>query len=152
MLYLQLTQVLLRKPKRGHTFCGIVTYSSLLFPLATLAIVGMFKFDERSYIDNRNYPGGSIAFRQAYMSDAFNVMCQFWSVITPSESAELIYDRLCSVTLFPWLADLLMVWVDEKISTLRSTDACLALPYHGCMELPMVDNNFAISDIFCEAW
>jgi len=92
MLYIQLTQVVLRKPKRGYTFCAIVAYSSLLFPLATLAIVGMFKFDERSYIDNRNYPGGSIAFRRAYMSDVFNIMCQF------------------CVTLFPWFADLLMLY------------------------------------------
>lgn len=84
MLYIQLTQVLLRKPKRGCTFWAIVTYSSLLFPLATLAIVGMFKFDERLYIDNRTFSGGPIAFRRVYMSDPFNMMWQFWSVATPS--------------------------------------------------------------------
>lgn len=89
MLYTRLTQVLLRKPKRGHTFFAIVAYSSVLLPLATLAIAGMFKFDELLYVDNRNYPGGPSAFRLEYMSDVFNIMCQFWSVIIASGRAEL---------------------------------------------------------------
>ena len=45
-----------------------------------------------------------------------------------------------------------MVWVPEKISTLRSADARLALPYHGYMELPMVDSNPTISDVSREVW
>lgn len=80
MLYVHLTQVLLRKPKRGHTFWAIVAYSIVLFPLATLAIVGMFKFDELLYIDNPNFPDGASAFRREYMSDAFNILSQTWSV------------------------------------------------------------------------
>lgn len=92
MLYVHLTQVLLRKPKRGHTFWAIVAYSIVLFPLATLAIVGMFKFDELLYIDNPNFPDGASAFRREYMSDAFNILSQ------------------TCITLFPWFADLLMLY------------------------------------------
>ena len=79
MLYIQLAQVMLRKPKRGRTFWGVVVYSSLLFPLATLALAGMFKFEEMLYIDNSNYPGGSRAFRQT--SNVFDTLSRVWSVM-----------------------------------------------------------------------
>jgi len=84
MLYIQLIQVLLGKPKRGRTFWAIVAFSSTLFPLATLAIAGVFRFDELLYIDHQNFPGGLVAFRRAYMSDASNLMSQTWSVMITS--------------------------------------------------------------------
>jgi hypothetical protein len=84
MLYLQLIQVLLNKPKRGRTFCATVAYSGVLFPLATLAIAGMFKFEELSFIDNRDFPGGPSAFSRVYVSDVFNVLSQSWSVMITS--------------------------------------------------------------------
>lgn len=74
MLYFQLIQVLLARPKRGRTFWMIVAYSGILFPLATLAIGLLFKFGELSYIDNRNYPGGPIAFYRAFSTDYINVI------------------------------------------------------------------------------
>jgi hypothetical protein len=84
MLYIQVTQVLLRKPKRGRTFCAAVGYSGLLFPLATLAIAGMFKFEELSFIDNRDFPGGPSAFSRVYASDGFSRLSQGWSVMIAS--------------------------------------------------------------------
>ncbi|RDB23623.1 hypothetical protein Hypma_009503 [Hypsizygus marmoreus] len=91
MLYVQLTQVLLVRPKRGQTFWAIVAYSGALFPLAVLSISVMFKFSEMSYIENRNYPGGPTAFYRDYSSDYVNVIGQV------------------SETLFPWFADILMI-------------------------------------------
>jgi hypothetical protein len=76
MIYIQLTQVLLARPKRGQSFWAIVAYSGLLFPLATLAVGAVFKFSEMSYIDNRNYPGGPNAFYREYSSDYVNVIGQ----------------------------------------------------------------------------
>ncbi|KAF8062265.1 hypothetical protein FPV67DRAFT_1672741 [Lyophyllum atratum] len=91
MLYVQLTTVLLARPKRGSSFWAIVAYASFLFPLATLAVGAIFKFSEMSYIDNRNYPGGPNAFYHRYTSDYVNVIGQV------------------SATLFPWFADILML-------------------------------------------
>jgi hypothetical protein len=81
MLYTQLVQVLLIRPKRGRTFWGIVGYSVVMLPLATLSVAGLLKFSEMSYIDNRNYPGGPAAFHKAYMSDTINVMGLVWFVL-----------------------------------------------------------------------
>ncbi|KAF9467150.1 hypothetical protein BDZ94DRAFT_1156726 [Collybia nuda] len=92
MLYMQLVQVLLIRPKRGRTFWAIVTYSAFMFPLATLDIAGMFKFSEMSYVDNRNYSGGPAAFYRDRSSEAVNVM------------------GLVSGTILPWIGDLLMLY------------------------------------------
>ncbi|GLB39844.1 hypothetical protein LshimejAT787_0703540 [Lyophyllum shimeji] len=91
MLYIQLIQVLLARPKRGQSFWALIAYSSSLFPLATLAIAAVFKFSEMSYIENRNYPGGPYAFYRAYSSDYVNVLGEV------------------SGTVFPWVADILML-------------------------------------------
>lgn len=108
MLYIQLTEVLLRKPKRGKTFWAIVVYSLALFPLSTLAIAGMLKFTQMSYIDNRSYPGGPTAYHSAAASEWVNVM----SLV---RYASMCRDRqvwlmlVSSTTLIPWLGDILMV-------------------------------------------
>ncbi|KAF5384325.1 hypothetical protein D9615_003311 [Tricholomella constricta] len=92
MLYIQLTQVLLARPKRGQTFWAIVAYSSFLFPLATMAVGAIFKFSEMSYVDNRNFPGGPNAYHREHSSNYVNVIGQV------------------SATLFPWVADILMLF------------------------------------------
>lgn len=74
MLYMQLVQVLLIRPKRGRSFWAIIAYAAVMFPLATLDIAGVFKFSEMSYVDHRNYPGGPAAFHKNHASEAVNVM------------------------------------------------------------------------------
>lgn len=74
MLYMQLVQVLLIRPKRGRMFWAIIAYSAVMFPLATLDVAGLFKFSELSYVDHRNYKGGPTAFHKDRASEAVNVM------------------------------------------------------------------------------
>lgn len=74
MLYIQLAQVLLARPKRGQTFWAVVTYSGALFSLVTLAIGVRLKFTELSYIDHRDYPGGPSVYYHASSSNYINVM------------------------------------------------------------------------------
>lgn len=77
MLYIQLTQVLLRKPKRGRVFWGIVMYSSLLAPLATVAFVGKFKLAEVIYVVERSKPHPK-EIAMANAGNWFSVMSTVW--------------------------------------------------------------------------
>ena len=76
MLYVQLIQVLLRRPKRGRNFWFIVSYATILFPLTTFAFAGKLKFAEVMYITNRHYPTGPMGFYIANSSMWSNMMSQ----------------------------------------------------------------------------
>ena len=77
ILYIQLIQVLRRRPKRcGRVFWGIIVYSSALFPFATLAIIGKINFAELMYITNRLDPSGPSAYSIAHSGMWSNVMSQ----------------------------------------------------------------------------
>lgn len=96
MLYVQLTQVLFARPKSGRKYWVLVAYAGVLFILATLAVGAIFRFSEMTYIDNRNYPGGPVAFYRDFTSDYVHVIGQ------------------SSATILPWIADPLMIqrlWV-----------------------------------------
>jgi nitrate reductase NapE component len=89
MLYIQVTQVLVRRPRRGRLFWFIVFYSTALFPLITIAFIGKFKFVEQFYVDQ----GGSVgAYLKNNASQRSNVLSQ-----------------IC-VTLVPWFGDVLMLY------------------------------------------
>ncbi|GLB41341.1 hypothetical protein LshimejAT787_0905560 [Lyophyllum shimeji] len=92
MLYTQLTQVLLSRPKRGGVYWGVVVYSTLLFCLATIAIGGLMKYAGVSFIDNRLYPPGPVAYYDTHLTNHIHVMSQ-----------------VC-VTLVPWIGDVLMLY------------------------------------------
>lgn len=77
ILYAQLFQVLRGRPKRsGRVFWAIIVYSSALFPLATLAIIGKIKFAELIYVTNRLYTAGPTAYYIAHSGMWPNVMTQ----------------------------------------------------------------------------
>ena len=77
ILYIQLIQVLRGRPKRsGRVFWGIVIYSSALFPLATLAVIGKIIFAELIYVTNRLYAPGPTAYFIAHSGMWPNVMTQ----------------------------------------------------------------------------
>ncbi|KAG5639721.1 hypothetical protein H0H81_000001 [Sphagnurus paluster] len=76
MLYVQLTQVLFARPKSGRKYWVLVAYAGVLFILATLAVGAIFRFSEMTYIDNRNYPGGPVAFYRDFTSDYVHVIGQ----------------------------------------------------------------------------
>ena len=77
ILYIQFIQVLRRRPKRsGRIFWGIVAYSSALFPLATLAIIGKINFAELIFVSNRLYASGPAAYYTAHSGVWPNVMTQ----------------------------------------------------------------------------
>ncbi|RDB18736.1 hypothetical protein Hypma_014681 [Hypsizygus marmoreus] len=92
MLYFQLTQVLLSRPNRGRMYWAIVAYSSILFPLATIAIGGLLKFTELAYVDHHNDPGGPVAFYTSHLTNRIHVLSQV------------------SITLVPWIGDILMLY------------------------------------------
>jgi hypothetical protein len=75
MIFIQLVQVLLSRPKRGKTFWAIVAYSGILFPLTTVAIGGLLKFTEMTYIDSNNVEG-PMRYRVVHASEPVNMMGQ----------------------------------------------------------------------------
>jgi len=76
MLYVQLIQVLRGRPKRGRVFWGIVIYSSAVFLLASLAIIGKIRFAELMYVTNRLYTSGAKAYYIAHIGLWPNVVSQ----------------------------------------------------------------------------
>jgi nitrate reductase NapE component len=93
MLYIQISQVMLRRPKRsGRTFWFIVLYASALFPLTTVAFAGKFKFTEDMFLALPDFLGGPIEYTLAHAADRSNVMSQ-----------------ICT-TLVPWFGDILMLY------------------------------------------
>jgi len=114
ILYIQLIQVLRGRPKRsGCIFWGIVVYSSALFPLATLAVIGKIKFAEVVYVTNRLYTSGPKAYYIAHSEMWPNVMAQV------------------STTVLPWIADILMLYrltVFLELSTMDNHLSRVTLP------------------------
>ncbi|KAF8901158.1 hypothetical protein CPB84DRAFT_1679894 [Gymnopilus junonius] len=92
MLYIQVTQVLMRRPKRGRRFWFIVFYSTALFPLTTIAFAGKFKFVEKMYVSFGDFPNGAMEYMSTHAEDWPNVM-----------------SMIC-VTLVPWFGDVLMLY------------------------------------------
>ncbi|KAF8154606.1 hypothetical protein B0H34DRAFT_660832 [Crassisporium funariophilum] len=92
MIYIQLTEVLIRRPKRGRVFWFIVCYSTALFPLSTVAFAGKIKFAEWMYVIHRDYPQGPKAYYADFAGLWPNVMSQ------------------TSTTLLPWIGDILMMY------------------------------------------
>jgi len=92
MLYIQVTQVLVRRPKRGRLFWFIVFYSTALFPLTTIAFIGKFKFVEEMYVLHGDWAGGAREYLLANAGQWANVMSE-----------------IC-VTLVPWVGDVLMLY------------------------------------------
>lgn len=83
MLYAQLTQVLLSRPKRGKMYGAIVGYSTLLFCLATVAMAGSLKFAETIFVDHRTDNGGPENYWETHLTNKTHIMSQVWSVDMP---------------------------------------------------------------------
>ena len=84
MLYIQVTQVMLRRPKRsGNTFWFIIAYSTILFPLTTIAFGGKFRFAETLYLTlaEANTTGIIDSYWQMHSTDLSNVMSETWYVM-----------------------------------------------------------------------
>lgn len=92
MLYIQVTQVLVRRPKRGRMFWLIVLYSTALFPLTTIAFVGKFKFVENMYVFHSDWLGGTKLYVLQNSGEWQNVMSQI------------------ATTLVPWIGDILVLY------------------------------------------
>jgi len=93
MLYIQVTQVLVRRPKRGRMFWLIVLYSTAIFPLATIAFIGKFKFVENMYV---------------FHSDAGGVNAKQYFTAHSGEWSNVISQ--IGTTMVPWIGDLLMLY------------------------------------------
>ncbi|KAH9475897.1 hypothetical protein JR316_0011458 [Psilocybe cubensis] len=92
MLYIQITQVLVRRPKRNRMFWLITFYSTALFPLATFAFIGKLIFMEKMYVGSP----GEIIDSKAY----YGVHCGEWANVI---------SQVC-ITMIPWIGDLLMLY------------------------------------------
>lgn len=91
-----------RKRRPRHTAL-FITYISLHFICGTLIIAGGMLFTEMTWIDNRGYPGGPLAFLQEQQPFWSNFMANVLSVMTA------------------WLQDILLVR-----ESLLSTPQCSA--------------------------
>jgi len=92
MLYIQVSQVLVRRPQRGRVFWLIVFYAGALFPLTTIAFIGKFIFIQQLYVHNMGVPGGARHYITTHSGEWANVMSQI------------------STTLVPWIGDLLILY------------------------------------------
>jgi len=92
MLYFQVTQVLLRRPKRDRIFWCIIFYSTGLFPLTTIAFVGKFSFAQTMYMEFSGEPLAVKTYILANSRNWANVMSQI------------------GITLVPWFGDVLMLY------------------------------------------
>jgi len=93
MLYIQLIPVLRGRPDQsGRVFWGIIIYSSALFPLATVAIIGKIRFAELIYVTNRLDSSSPAMYSITHSEMWPNVMSQV------------------SATLLPWVGDTLMLY------------------------------------------
>ncbi|KAJ7153215.1 hypothetical protein C8R46DRAFT_1357131 [Mycena filopes] len=77
---------------RGNIPRGFVAYVCVMFVLASLGFGGNAKFNEMTYIDNRNIPGGPNAFTVEFYNNWVNMM------------------SFASYVLMSWLADGLVLW------------------------------------------
>jgi len=78
MLYIQVSQVLVRRPQRGRAFWLIVFYSGALFPLTTIAFIGKVKFVQTMYINNLSGEDGARLYILHHSGEWANVMSQVW--------------------------------------------------------------------------
>ncbi|KAF9561231.1 hypothetical protein CPC08DRAFT_817805 [Agrocybe pediades] len=92
MLYIQVSQVLIRRPARDTAFWLIVFYSGALFPLTTIAFIGKVKFVQTMYISNLSGQDSAKQYIASHMGEWANVMSQ-----------------ICT-TLVPWIGDLLILY------------------------------------------
>ncbi|TFK39178.1 hypothetical protein BDQ12DRAFT_604405 [Crucibulum laeve] len=92
MLLIQLTQVLITRPERGRAFWNIVSYSTVVFVLATVAIGGKLKFAELAYVENNIDP-------MNFFLQSGNNMNNMISQISFN-----------SATLIPWVGDVIMLY------------------------------------------
>jgi len=95
ILFVLATQaiLLLLKPSRGKRIAWqLIAYICFLFTLATIGFAGNVKFNQMTYIDDRNIPGGPNAFTAQYYNDWVNILA------------------FASYTVMSWAADALVLW------------------------------------------
>jgi len=107
MLYIQVTQVMLRRPKRsGHTFWFIIAYSTILFPLTTMAFGGKFKFAETLYLtlseSNTTMPN-VIDYWQVHSTDLSNVLSETCTTLIPWFGDGIMVYRLMVIWNYQWI-------------------------------------------------
>jgi len=103
MLYIQISQVMLRRPKRsGRTFWFIVLYASALFPLTTVAFAGKFKFTEDMFLALPTMRETVVEYTKAHAADRSNVMSQICTTLVPWFGDILMLYRLMVVWNYQW--------------------------------------------------
>jgi hypothetical protein len=79
MLYFQLTQVLLVRPRRDRTFWAVVAYSVVLAVIITLAIVARIRFTELEFVQTRD-AADILKYYLEHADSPYNVITHFWCV------------------------------------------------------------------------
>ncbi|KAJ7160006.1 hypothetical protein C8R43DRAFT_881741 [Mycena crocata] len=101
---------------------GWVAYVSLMFTLASIGFGGNAKFNELTYIDNRNIPGGPNAYTVEFYSIPVNMM------------------EFCAYVVMSWLADGLVLW---RFTMIWGYNYWLAI-FPGMMFLGSVASSIAL--------
>jgi len=103
MLYIQISQVMLRRPKRsGRTFWFIVLYASALFPLTTVAFAGKLKFTEDMFLALPSYGGTPLDYAMKNAGNWSNMMSQICTTLVPWFGDILMLYRLMVVWNYQW--------------------------------------------------
>jgi len=103
MLYIQITQVMLRRPKRsGRIFWFIVLYASALFPLTTVAFAGKLKFTEDMFLALPSLQESPLLYSTRHARDWPNVMSQICTTLVPWFGDILMLYRLMVVWNYQW--------------------------------------------------
>jgi hypothetical protein len=73
-LFVQCFSLLTQRRPNGKRDWPILVYVCVIFTLGTVGFGGQVKFDELTFIQNRNFPGGPLAYNLLMYNEKVNVM------------------------------------------------------------------------------
>jgi len=73
-IFIQCIDVLSQRPKDGVLNWRLIVYVCGVFSLGTVGFGAGMKYNEKTFIDDRNFPGGPLAFNYDMFGDPMNVL------------------------------------------------------------------------------
>lgn len=104
------TLLLFLRPTKGKISWPMIAYFFVMFSLSTIGFAGDVKFNQMTYIDNRNIPGGPNAFTAQYYHHWVNIMA-FTSYVKFCLLSSNFDQRSLRYVVLSWVADGLVVRV-----------------------------------------
>jgi len=73
-IFIQCIDVLLQRPRDGVLNWRLIAFVCAVFSLGTVGFGAALKYNEKTFIDDRNFPGGPLAFNYDMFGDPMNVL------------------------------------------------------------------------------